>query len=535
MLDEITVANLGLIETAALDLSPGLTVVTGETGAGKTLMLGALRLLKGENASKDAIGPHGDTTDVSALMDIDGTEVVVRRLVTNSKSKAYVDGQISPAKVLAELVGPHVAIVGQHDQHTITSAAGVRKLVDQSLDENGRAAQAVYADAWLAYQSVLEQVEALGGDLRTIEREVDMLRFQVEEIDQSGFAPGDEEDLRSTAVRLRSAEELAAEVDRAIGELGDEGIGSNLDDAVRAIDKASRMDTALEDAAAQAKELASLVSELLTDLSRYAADLSSDDTDLGVIERRLAELGDLKRKYGDTIDDIMTFRKDAATRVEELATTLESAADIDERLASALLTVVTAGASLTQARGKAAEDLSLKATYHLKDLGFTDPHVSVHLSEREPRLTGCDRIELLFASDSALTPAPVSSVASGGELSRLVLALTLSAGGADSAIVAFDEIDAGIGGSTALAMGEKLTALARGRQVICVTHLPQVAAYGDTHFVVSRVGTVTSVTRVAEKDRVVEITRMLAGLGDSDTGQKHAKELLDRARTHHTA
>lgn len=529
MLDEITVANLGLIESASIGFVEGLTVVTGETGAGKTLMLGALRLLKGETASKEVIGPHGDTTEVSALIELGGVDVVLKRVVTSSKSKAYVDGQVSPAKALSEAAGSHIAIVGQHDQHTITSSVGVRKLVDQCLDDKGRKAMASYTDAWATYQDVLTQAEALGGDLRTLEREVEMLRFQVKEIDGAGFVPGDEEDLRATAARLRSSEELAAEVDHAITELGDDGIGAGLSDAVHAIEKAARLDPALEEKATQANDLASLVSDLLTDLARYASDLSSEEADLESLERRLATLGDLKRKYGDTIDDIVTFRKDAAGRVEELVATLDSAADIEERLASAHGDVMTAGANLRKARAKAATSLSTTAQVHLKDLGFSDPSVSITVAEREPRRTGSDHIELLFASDTALSLAPVSSVASGGELSRLVLALTLAAGGAEAAVVAFDEIDAGIGGSTALAMGEKLAALADGRQVICVTHLPQVAAFGTTHLVVSREGTVTSVAEVTDQDRVVEITRMLAGLGDSDTGQKHAVELLERA------
>jgi DNA repair protein RecN (Recombination protein N) len=529
MLDEITVSNLGLIESASISFTEGLTVVTGETGAGKTLMLGALRLLKGETASKDVIGPHGDSAEVSALVEIDGADVVLRRVVNPSKSKAYIDGQISPAKALAEIAGSHIAIVGQHDQHTITSSVGVRTLVDRCLDAEGRKAFASYTDAWVAYQGVLAQAEALGGDLRTLERDVEMLRFQVEEIDGAGFVPGDEEDLRATAARLRSSEELATEIDRAITELGDHGIGSPLGEAVRAIEKAARVDPSLDGTAAQANDLGSLVNELLTDLARYASDLSSDDTDLGLLERRLATLGDLKRKYGDTIDDIVTFRKNAAVQVDELLATLDSASDIEERLASAHNLVVTAGSALRAGRVKASTSMSVTARDHLKNLGFSDPLVSIDVTEREPRRSGCDRIDLLFASDAALTAAPVSSVASGGELSRLVLALTLAAGGAEAAIVAFDEIDAGIGGSTALAMGEKLATLAGGRQVICVTHLPQVAAFGSTHLVVSRDGTITSVSEVTGQDRVIEITRMLAGLGDSDTGQRHAEELLARA------
>jgi DNA repair protein RecN (Recombination protein N) len=527
MLEELSASNLGLIESASLDIGEGLTVVTGETGAGKTLMLGALRLLRGDDAGKSLIGPHDDHLDVSARFVDDATEQVARRSVSASRSKAYLDGVISTATSLGRDVGPKIAIVGQNDQHTITSSIGVRNLVDRLLDDDGVLALKTYCLSWETYIAVSQEASTLGTDHRALEREQEMLRFQVSEIDDAAFASGDEEDLRSVAIRLRSAETLAVHIDSAMTALGDEGASANVSAALGALRSAASLDASLGELDDRIDELLIVLSELLSDVGRYGSVLSSDPLELQAIEARLADLGALKRKYGDTIDDILVFRKNAGERSDRLHRLLASAEDIEERLAVAQKALVATGASLTDARVRAGGVLAGAATIHLSDLGFSAPVVDVSVVASDPSAHGADVATLLFASDSSLNPAPASSVASGGELSRLVLALTLAAGGADAEVVAFDEIDAGIGGSTALAMGRKLASLAESRQVICVTHLPQVAAFGNAHLVVTRTGTTATVTRVEGEDRVTEISRMLAGLSDSDLAQQHASELLE--------
>lgn len=530
MLEELVVQNLGLIQSATIEFSRGLTVVTGETGTGKTLMLGALRLLKGENAPKGLVGPHGDTLDASALLLLGAGETVVRRTVSSRGSKAYLDGAIVTAGTLASALEREVAIVGQHDQHTITSVAGVRRLIDRRLDTDGRLALDRYQQAWAVHARTEAEATALGGDIRALEREVEMLSFQIAEIDDAAFADDEEDVLRSRVTKLRSAEELATEISVAIHELGDEGVQQHLESAVRSIRRAGTLDPDLDPSSAQGETILDLVADLLTDLARYADDLTPDAHALEQAEGRLALLGSMKRKYGDTIEDILTFRKDAEARAGAVTALLSSAADIETRLVAALADVEAAGRQLAAARHAAGDRLVADAVAHLTDLGFSDPVLRVDVRNGTPTQTGADTIVLEFASDASLVPAPVSTVASGGELSRLVLALTLAAGGADVGIVAFDEIDAGIGGTTALAMGKKLAALARDRQVICVTHLPQVAAHGDAHLVVTRAGPITSVSTVDGPDRVEEIARMLAGLGGSEVGQQHAAELLSLAR-----
>jgi DNA repair protein RecN (Recombination protein N) len=528
MLEEIVVSNLGLIPRASLEPGPGLTVITGETGAGKTVMLGALRLLVGEQAPKGLIGPHGDVADVSARF-LGREEQVVRRVVTQTRSKAYLDGAITTASALREVIGQQISIVGQHDQHTITTANGVRRLLDNALSEPERELQKMYDAAWSEYESVRSEADMLGSDQRLLARELETVRFQVSEISESGFGAGDEQQLRDHANRLRNSEALAAAVDKALTRLGEDGASTQIAEAARAIAGAADVDDSLIDLANQLSDSLTIVSEISAEIARYASDLAVNPAELQQTEERVALLSSLKRKYGDSLEAILTFQKNAMVREAELDELLGSADDIADRLKTATDEIHLRGSELRAARQSAAARIATDATSHLMELGFATPVVDITLVDAAPSRFGADAATVMFASDAALVPGPIASIASGGELSRLVLALTLASGGADADIVAFDEIDTGIGGTTALAMGRKLASLAEGRQVICVTHLPQVAAFADRHYVVARAGATTSISESKGEARAEELSRMLAGLTSSEKGKDHAQELLAMA------
>jgi len=525
MLEELVVSNLGLIPEASLAPSKGLTVITGETGAGKTVMLGALRLLIGESAAKGLIGPSGHEADVSARF-IDGTDHVARRVITPSRSKAYLDGAISTAAALRETIGPRVSIVGQHDQHTITSSEGVRQLVDASLTTKELDKLDAYGEAWATYETVRAEADLLGTDQRHLARELETIRFQIAEITDAGFTIGDEDLLRAKAGRLRNAEELVTAIDTILERLGDGGAGGHLENAVRAVESAASLDDGLEEISDRIGELHQTLSDVNSEVVRYAADLSLDPEALEETEQRVSLLSSLKRKYGDSLEAVLAFHKDATARETELDELLASADDIAERLDVASSSLDTAGEDLRSTRTAAAGRIAEAAHGHLTDLGFRDPRIEISVVSGAPTRFGADTATVLFASDASMQSGPVSAIASGGELSRLVLALTLASGGADTDVVAFDEIDAGVGGETALAMGQKLASLAATRQVLCVTHLPQVAAFADKHYVVTRTGATASISEMVDTQRTEELSRMLAGLSSSEKGQEHAEELL---------
>jgi DNA repair protein RecN (Recombination protein N) len=526
MLDELTVANLGLIASADVRLSAGLNVITGETGTGKTLMLGALRLLRGDKAAKGLIGPYGDTCEV-AVRFVDGSdEVVLRRSVDAKRSRAYVDDMTATAATLADILAQRVSIVGQHDQLAIASTAGVRSLVDRRLGPDGLTARAGYEDAWRTRSALLEERAAIGSDARALERERDIAEFQADEIERARLSPGEDDDLHQRVLRLRNADALLAELDTAMRSLGDGGAGSLVDEAVGALRRAHPFASEAGAIGETLLDVSTMLNDAAGDVAVLAASIEQDPGELDAVEERIALIGSLKRKYGATVGEIIAFGVRAGSERDRLDALLASAADIDERVAIAEEHLTAAGRRLREARSDAAKVISAEAMGHLLDLGFASPHVEIDVGDRRPTPDGADRPVILFASAEGLEPEPISSVASGGELSRLVLALTLASGSEDLAVLAFDEIDSGIGGATALAMGHKLKELAVDHQVICVSHLPQVASFADTHIVVSRSDAGAVASEVEGADRLEEITRMLSGLTGSDTGREHAKDLL---------
>ena len=298
--------------------------------------------------------------------------------------------------------------------------------------------------------------------------------------------------------------------------------------------RVSAFDPLLAPLAERAEGLAAEAADLAADLRRRAEQTEQDPAALEAAQQRLAALSDLKRKYGHTLEEVVSFAQQARAGADRLADVLRRADSLSGDIAAAQEAVAAAGRALTAARASAGERLARRGRRHLHDLGFRAPVLRVRVIPAEPGPGGADRIELLFASDASLEPAPVARVASGGELSRLVLAVHLAAGVGQSPVVAFDEIDAGIGGATALAMGEKLASLAAGRQVLVVTHLPQVAAFADRHLVVDREGTRATVRRVEGEERLHELTRMLGGLPASERGRGHAVELVEEAAARRT-
>ncbi len=525
MLDELYVSNLGVIRSARLEPGGGLVVVTGETGAGKTLLLGAIRLLTGTQARLDLVGPFGDEARVEGRFVTGEGEVAVARRMTAERSRAYLDGQIVSAAALEAATSGLTEIVAQHDQLSLARPRSLRRVLDRLLDDEGRAVADRYRRAFETLGEAEAAAAALGGDRTALQRELDVARHQAEEIAAAGFGVGEDEALRHEVRRLRHAEELGegiAEVRAALERAADE-----LGDAIRAARRLSRLDPdlaalveELEGAAAQAGEAATR--------AREHHDLVEVDPDrLEAVERRLHLLGELQRRYGPGLDDVLDFAQQAAARAAELEGLITRADQIDEELQRARRGVLELGAELREARRAAGRRLAAEAHTHLTDLGLEASRLEVAVDEAPPGPEGADRPRLLFASDHRLEPGDIGRIASGGELSRLVLAVRLASGLADAPTLLFDEVDAGVGGATALALGRKLAVVAEQvEQVLVVTHLPQVAAFADHHFVVERTGNEATVRRVAGDERVAELTRMLAGLPDSDRGRQAAAELL---------
>jgi DNA repair protein RecN (Recombination protein N) len=422
-------------------------------------------------------------------------------------------------------------IVAQHDALTLARSSGVLALIDGALPASARTNVDNYERAWTELSRLRDEQKQVGGDRRALERQLDAIRLQAEEISEATLLADEDIELATRADRLRNAEGLTQGLTAAHGALADDGGAiDRLGNTIAELRRLVALDPSLDHLHQQAVAASDALGELMAEIAGIAAGLEHDPTALELVEARIHLINDLRRKYGETVTDVIAFGERAETEAATLQRRLAAAATLDEDITKAQLLVVEQAAALSKARAATAKRLAKAAAGHLRDLGMKDPLVSFDLEGVAPGQRGADRAILTFASDKSLPAGAVSRIASGGELSRLVLSLRLAAGVADAAVVAFDEIDAGVGGSTALAMGEKLARLGVGRQVLCVSHLPQIAAFADTHVVVDREGS-RAVARVVDgPERLREITRMLSGLDETDTGLDHAQELLEVAR-----
>jgi len=378
MLDEIRARNVGLIADAVLTPGHGLTVITGETGTGKTLILGALRLVSGGAASKGTIGPHEDTAEVAArFLGLGDEELVVRRVVTSTRSRAYLNGAPATATQVAEIVGPRVSIVGQHDQHTLSRSDGIRGLIDGTFTSEQRLTLTRYTDAYRDLRSIEAEMETIGSDRRGLERELEMTRFQIAEITDAAFSVGDEEELRARLDRLRHAEEISTEIAAASEALGETGVDRAVGSALVSLDRVLRLDPGVADLRDRLASAMANVHEVSVDIARYGDGIDANPQALAIEEQRLAELSALKRKYGDTITDISAFAKSASQRAETIGGLLLAAETLGVRHADATDALTQAATELTKLRTGIAADVSTITIDHLKDLGFDKPVVSI--------------------------------------------------------------------------------------------------------------------------------------------------------------
>ena len=525
MLDELIVKNLGVIEQAEFRPEGWLVVITGETGTGKTLLLGALRLLVGEAADSRAVGPFGEEAEVGGRWICGDEEVIVtRRVPTKGRSRGYLNGMVTSAATLSATVGELVEIIGQQEHLRLRRPARIREMLDATLDSRGEKARAAYRRSWEERQRLEKARSDLGGGRSALERELDMVSFQAREIRAAGFSPGDDERLIADVRRLRNREALGDHLGRAGEELAQ--ARESWSGAFGELNAALRLDPNLADLMSAVDSVEQLMDDAAYQLENAAESLESDHGSLEELESRLAQLGDLRRKYGSTLEEVLEFGAAAERRQQEIRELLATADDLESDLGAAKQQVLRLGESLSDARRRAGNLLCETALGHLRELGFRRPSLRFEISEIPAASHGCDRVKLLFSSDERLRAGEVGRVASGGELSRLVLALRLAAGSGAASTMVFDEVDAGLGGAVAVSLGRKLAAVSQGTQVLCVTHLPSVAAFADQHWVIERRRTSATLRVVSGEDRVAELTRMLSGDPESPTGREAARELL---------
>ncbi|HUJ58310.1 MAG TPA: DNA repair protein RecN [Kofleriaceae bacterium] len=556
MLRHLRATNFAILSDVELELGAGMNVLTGETGAGKSLIVEAVNLLRGGRASADIPRAGADEAVVEAVVEVpddlrarvsgvleaaglpdEGDTVLVRRVIQRGgRSRCYVNGALTTAARLGELGALLVDLSGQHQHQGLVDPARHLEILDVLAAAPGELG--AMTAAWAELRRCEDAVAALGGDERAREARIDYLRFQVDELDAAALRVGEDAELEVARARLASVDVLQRAARGAeqllYGDDRDAGARDRVAAAARELGRAVRIDPTLEPLLRRLGELESLIDDAAGELRGYADGLEGDPEELARIDDRLALIKRLVRKHAGTVAEVVA--KADALRGELAALVGRDAhlAEASAARAAAEAAAFAAAAALTRVRAKAARRLEKEVGSALAELGMASARVTVAIEPRALGPTGGDRVELVLASNKGEDTRPLAKIASGGELSRIMLALKLALRRADEvATYVFDEVDAGIGGATAQVVGAQIRAVADQRQVLCVTHLPQIAAYADQHFHVEKSEiagrTETHVRRLAGAARKDELARMLGGHATA-RAKAHAAELLAEAR-----
>ncbi|WP_426302935.1 DNA repair protein RecN [Arthrobacter sp. R-11] len=573
MIEELRIRDLGVITDATLPLGPGLSVVTGETGAGKTMVVTAVGLLLGSRSDAGAVRTGAKSASAEALLTLDpghaavgraleaggeaeeydgGAQLLLARTVgADGRSRAYVGGRSAPVGVLAELGESLVVVHGQSDQIRLKSVTAQRNALDRFAGAELAGILGGYQELYGRWKADQAELDTLRSEARERLREAESLQAALEEIDGVDPQPGEDEALKGEAVKLANVEELriaaAAAHEALIAEdFGDSGDATTLvDSAKRLLEQVAEHDEALGAAASRLAEVGFLLNDIAAELSSYQASLDSEGPErLAEIEERRAVLAKLIRKYAPSIDEVLEWAATARVRLDELQDDSSRIEALEAAVTSAEAELRKQAARISKARGKAAKGLSTRVSAELTALAMADATLVIEVQDSgDLGPHGQDDVAFLLQPHSGAPARPLGKGASGGELSRVMLAIEVVLAAVDPVpTFVFDEVDAGVGGKAAVEIGRRLAMLARHVQVLVVTHLPQVAAFANQHIRVTKTSvrgadgktstgfTSSDVQLLDEDERVRELARMLAGQEDSESARAHAQELLDDAK-----
>lgn len=562
MLEELEIHNLGPIRSALIAPAGGMTAITGETGAGKSMLLSAIRLISGgpSDGGRVSVGAQeawaqgvfeaaSSPAAVAAAREAgfepeDGELFLSRKVPASGRSRSMLSGRSVPRSVLASVAAELVTIHGQADQLRIATTSRQREFLDRYAGDE--VALAAYGKSWSALRAMDERLERLNSQESSMRQQADYLRESIERINRVDPQPGEMDELRARRDRIENAAEIAEGVTRALGALDASQVVDDVESSSAAdlIDHASQALRAIH-VEGVFSELADRLDSISTDLSDVVFSLSGEVDneasmeDLDAINGRIHELDELTRRWGPELSDVIAWRDKAVYDLEDLDASPEKVEQLEAKRAQLLNAAKKAAQAVSKRRRTAAKELASKVTAELDSLAMGTSKLEIRVAEREQLdATGADDIEFLFTPFPGSPQLPMGKSASGGELSRLMLALELVA--AEKHVVAggtvppmtfiFDEVDAGVGGKAAVELGARLAKLAQSAQVLVVTHLPQVASWADEQYVVAKGETkdgsiATTISQVRGDERVHEIARMLSG-SESETSLEHAEELL---------
>lgn len=551
MLTDLFIKNFAIIDNLHVTFGPGLNILTGETGAGKSIIIDAVNLILGGRASADLIRTGADEATVEALFDLSGRpeirarlaetgvecddELLVKRVVSRSgKNRVFVGGGLSITSVLTELARQLINIYGQHESQTLLKSDNHLRLLDDvgGLGPLRAEFSAIYDD----YRTTQLEVRRLEEGEQAATRRIDLLLFQSEEIAGATLAPDEEDALEMERQLLSHAGKLLQNSRSAFEQLygGDGAILGNLRRVISEMGDIGAIDPSLKPVGETLNNAYFQMEDAALLLRDYAARVEADPGRLQAIDDRLDLLNRLKRKYAPTVADILLYKAEIDRELDMLMNREQSREGLEKELRELERSLTDKGAALSRSRTAAADRLKEAMELELHQLAMKNAIFETAFDKlSEPKAGGLERGEFLFSPNLGEAPKPLARIASGGELSRLMLALKQIHPESDVPTLVFDEVDSGIGGATSALVGEKLKRVSRGQQVLCITHLPQVAAFADNHYRVEKSvvegRTITSVVSLSGKERVAEMARMLGGVRITEKTLEHAREMIEEA------
>ena len=552
MLVYLHVKNLALIEEEEIEFTKGLNILSGETGAGKSIILGALNLALGEKVPKEMLRDETKegivevtfsiTTEEQkeALRNMDisfDDEVILSRKITENRSVAKINGEMVPADKLKSIGAHFIDIYGQSEHQSLVDK---RKHLEM-LDEYGRAEIAPIKDelshAYQEYNRIRTEYDKAKDSNMNRDRDIEFLHHEIDEISKANITLGEDDTLEEEYKKMNNASKIVSNCNEAYNNTGmDDGVSDKVARAIRSLRSIEEYDSKASELANMLDDVDSIVSDFNREISSYMSELDFDEASFVDIENRLDTLNLLKQKYGPTLQDVLNSLEEKEKRLEQLEDYDRYLDKLNDELISAKHIVDDICEELSSIRKKYSYDLLPKVREALSDLNFLDVEFDMYFTKLEnPTSNGIDEAEFIISTNPGEPMKPLRNIASGGEMSRIMLALKTVLAKADSIdTMIFDEIDAGISGRTAQALSEKLSVVAEGKQVICITHLPQVAAMADKHFLIQKgvVGTktVSSIQGMNEEERINELARMLSGSEITEAVLINAREMIDYAK-----
>ncbi|WP_298272713.1 DNA repair protein RecN [Geobacter sp.] len=552
MLIDLSIRNLAIIDSLHVPFRDGFTILTGETGAGKSIIIDAVNLIMGGRASADLVRTGEEEATVEAIfqllpdsplsvrleeMGIEcGGELLVKRVVSRSgRNRVFVGGGLSTLGILSEIARDLINIYGQHESQTLLRPENHLTLLDGFAGL--QPLRGAYAALFEEYRATEARIRELEEGEREVARKLDLLSFQAEEIRSAALSPGEDEELERERSLLVHGEKLLRTSQESFYALygGDGAILDRLAEVRTRIAGIISVDATLVPLYETLESSAAQLEDAALTLRDYAARVEADPARLERVEERLDLIRRLKKKYAPTVKGIIACGEEVARELDLLANRERTRGELDAALGRLKTELVEKGKEISARRRAAARELKRAMEREIHQLAMKHAVFEASFDEYpEPRATGMERVEFLFSPNPGETPKPLSRIASGGELSRLMLALKQVLPESDVPTLIFDEVDTGIGGATSALVGEKLKRVSRGQQVLCITHLPQVAAFADHHYKVEKRvvegRTATAVTVLAGEERVAEMARMLGGVIITDRTREHAREMIEEGR-----